>query len=131
MYWLVEASSVGMVKRISQAVGHSQLGETYSDLKNEKDSNASALIDISIRLDNLGFPEDELKRLKKRFTGNLFCDRVLRQLAVQHFYLFPTKEATKQRVCETLGIEIGGIRKIEARSKDQKQLRDPRSFRPR
>ncbi len=131
MYWLVESSSVGMVKRISQAVGHSQLGETYKDLKDEKDSNALALIDISIQLDNLGFPEEDLKRLKKRFSGNLFCDRVLRQLAVQHFYLFPTKEATKQRVCETLGIEIGGIRKIDAKSKDQKKLKDPRSSKSR
>jgi len=130
MYWLVEASSLGLVKRISQAVGHSQLGETYSDLRGEKDSNALALIDISIQLDNLGFPEDELNRLKKRFSGNLFCDRVLRQLAVQHFYLFPTKESTKQRVCSTLGIEIGSIRKIEAKSRDQKQIRDPRVSKP-
>ncbi len=127
MYWLVEASSLGMVKRISQAVGHSQLGETYSDLKEETDSNALALIDISIRLDNLGFPEDELKHLKRRFSGNVFCDRVLKQLAVQHFYLFPTNEATKQRVCSTLGIEIGGVRKIEARSKGNKRIEDPRS----
>ncbi|MEZ5433535.1 MAG: hypothetical protein R3F31_20710 [Verrucomicrobiales bacterium] len=70
MYWLVEASSLGWSSGF-QAVGHSQLGETYSDLRGEKDSNALALIDISIQLDNLGFPEDELNRLKKRFSGNL------------------------------------------------------------
>ena len=126
MYWLVEASSFGMVKRISQAVGHSQLRETYKDILEEKDSNALSLIHISICLDNLGFPEEELKRLKKRFSGNMFCEQVLKRLAVHHFYLFPTNETTKQRVCSRLQIEIGSIRKIEAKSKDKKLVKDPR-----
>jgi hypothetical protein len=125
MYWIMEASSLGMVKRISQAVGHSQLSETYRDLKDEADSNALALINISIQLDNLGFPETDLKNLKRRFSGNIFCERLLKQLAIQHFYLFPTNESTKQRVCSTLEIEIGSIRKIELKTRDQKRLMPP------
>lgn len=45
-----------MVKRISRAVGHSQLGEIYREVREQEDTNAFALIDIAIRLENLDFP---------------------------------------------------------------------------
>ena len=40
------------------------------------------LIDMSIKLDNLTFPEDDLKKLKKEFKSNPICDRLIRHLVV-------------------------------------------------
>lgn len=122
MFWMIEGASFGMVKRISQAVGHSQLGDTYKDVRQNNDTNATALIDISIHLDNLGFPEEQLKSLAKRFRSNFFCERLLKQLAVEHFYLFPTSEATKQKVCAALQIDYKNVRAIDATSVNQKQV---------
>lgn len=121
MFWMIEGASFGMVKRISQAVGHSQLGDTYTDVRQSHDTNATALIDISIHLDNLGFPEEQLKHLAKRFRSNFFCERLLRQLAVEHFYLYPTSEATKQKVCAALQIDYKNVRAIDVKSVNQKQ----------
>jgi len=77
MFWLIEGASLGMVKRISQAVGHSQLGDTYKEVRKKTDTNATALIDISIHLENLVFPEEQLKSLAKRFHSNFFCKQLL------------------------------------------------------
>lgn len=122
MFWMVEATSFGMIKRISLAAGHPDLTETYSDVLKELGSNAAALVDISIKLDHVGFPEEELQKLSGRFENNVLCGRVLKQLVVEHFYLFPTKIGTKQKVCAALGIPIEDIRQIDLKAGDQRQI---------
>ena len=121
MFWMIESASFGMVKRISQAVGHSQLGEIYREVREQDESNATALVDIAIRLENLGFPEDRLTELAAKFHKNFFCQQVLKQLVVEHFYLFPTHESTKQKVCEALQIEIKPIRHIDIKAGDERR----------
>lgn len=152
MFWMIENASFGMVKRISRAVGHSQLGEIYREVREQDDTNAFALIDIAIRLENLGFPEDRLKELAQRFgpekvtipthagkkskkmlptqpiSKDPFCDRILKQLVVEHFYLFPTREKTKQKVCAALQIEMQSIRRTEVNTEQQRLA--PRSALP-
>lgn len=121
MFWMIESVSFGMIKRISQAVGHSQLGEIYREVREQDESNATALVDIAIRLENLGFPEERLTELAAKFHKSFFCGRVLKQLVVEHFYLFPTHESTKQKVCEALKIEIKRIRHIDVKAGDERR----------
>ena len=152
MFWMIENASFGMIKRISRAVGHSQLGEIYKEVREKDDTNAFALIDIAIRLENLGFPEDRLKELAERFgpekvsitshvrtksdkmvpaianSRDPFCERILKQLVVEHFYLFPTREKTKQKVCAALQIEMQSFRCTEVNSAQQRLA--PRSALP-
>jgi hypothetical protein len=122
LFWLIEATCFGMIKRISLAVGHPQLSETYAEVNRDMDSNASALVDIAINLEHLGFPEDQLQELSKRFPCDSFCGRVLRQLVVEHFYLFPTKESTKQKVCTAMEIPIQNLRQIDSESTHRRQV---------
>src|SRR5205823_8092436 len=49
-FFMIECCCFNIVKRISQAVGHSQLGETYREVREGLDWNSVALIDISIQL---------------------------------------------------------------------------------
>lgn len=143
MFWMIESATFGMVKRIAQAVGHSQLAEIYREVREQDESNATALIDIAIRLENLGFPEERLKELAQRFgppavsrtarpissdlkhpvavqrnSKNVFCDQILKHLVVEHFYLFPTLPATKQKVCAALQIEVQGIQNLDAKARN-------------
>ena len=122
MFWLVEATGFGMIKRISKAVGHSQLGEIYKEVLGRYGSNSASLIDVAIRLDKLGFPDEKINDLSGRFRSNIYCGRILRQLVVEHFYLFPTPEATKQRVCQELGIDVSKVRARSAVSKNERVL---------
>ncbi len=125
LFWMIERSCFGLIKRISLAVGHSQLSETYREVLEKNPTTAVALIDMSVRLDNLGFPEDELQELSKRLKSNIVADRLLRQLVVEHFYLFPTREQTKQKVCAALDIEIHRLRQIDEQSKEEKLVKRP------
>lgn len=120
LFWMIETCCFGIIKRISQSVGHSQLSETYREVRESMDTNSVALIDISVQLDNLGIPDEYLKELNDRFKGSVLCDRLLRQLVVQHFYLFPTKEPVKQKVCAMLKIPIHNLRGIDVKSKQEK-----------
>jgi hypothetical protein len=121
LFWLIEGSCFSLIKWTSLAVGHSQLGETYEDVNRAIDTNAGALVDISVKLDNLTFPLGDLEPLDRRFKKNFFCCRLLRQLVVEHFYLFPTTERTKQKICDTLGIPIQGVHQIDEGSKHEKK----------
>jgi hypothetical protein len=116
MFWLIESCSFGLIKRISQAVGHSQLGETYKEVRESMDTDAVALIDVSIAMDNVGIPEDVLQDLAARLRGNIFGERLLRQIVVQHFYLFPSKEQMKQKVCALLDIPIRNLRGLDVKA---------------
>ncbi|MEO7933106.1 MAG: metallophosphoesterase [Chthoniobacterales bacterium] len=152
MFWMIESASFGMIKRIAQAVGHSQLGEIYREVREQDESNATALIDIAIHLENLGFPEDRLKELAQKFlpqisspmqrpasnskypvavprrSKNLFCEQILKQLVVEHFYLFPTRESTKQKICAALQIEVQKIRHLDVKAENER--RAPQSSLP-
>jgi hypothetical protein len=120
LFWMIEISCFGVLKRISNAVGHSQLTETYEEVRRACDTNSVSLIDVSVQLDNVGIPDDRLELLAKRFKDNIFCERLLRQMVVQHFYLFPTKETTKQKVCALLDIPIRNVRGLDVQSKGEK-----------
>ena len=83
----------------------------------------SAHVKHNLRLNwNLGIPEDELCEVRKRFRQNILCERLLKHLAVQHFYLFPTREKEKQKLCEMLDIPIWNVRGLDVRARHEKLI---------
>jgi hypothetical protein len=97
----------GTIKKISYAVGHQHLGETYDRIVEENpDSTAVALVDLSIRLDHTNVvPEYQITRLRDQVVGNLFSYSLLRQLIADYLYLYRVNIRTLQR--------LGGMFKIE------------------
>ena len=122
LYWLTEGVCFGMLKRLSHAVGHSALEETYREVREDMRTNSVALIDMSVKLDTLNFPMKNLKELRKEFRSNLFCDRLLKRLVVHYLYIFPTTERLKQQICAELDIPIRRLRGLDIATKDQKRL---------
>ncbi len=122
LFCLFEGACFGMVKRISHAVGHSGLGETYRDVRASINTNAVNLIDLSVKLDHISFPVDRLRELKREFMSNPFCDRLLCHLVVHYLYIFPTSERLKQQVCQELDIPIQRLRGLDVVSQPQKRI---------
>lgn len=97
------------IKKISTAVGTRNLEETFKQILKENDTYSVNLIDLAIKLDYIRkFPNTQLKsftdRIKK--AGNNLSYNVLRQLVVEHLYMFDVDFQDKQRICEMLGISI-------------------------
>jgi hypothetical protein len=111
-----------MLKRISHAVGSLELIPTYKEVLDASPTNAYKLVDMSVKLDTLGFPSNDLVLLNGQLKDNLLCRRLLCKLVVDHIYLFPTDYRTKQRICETLGIAIKELRGIDLVSEAQKRI---------
>lgn len=122
VYWIIEGACYGMVKRISHTVGHSGLGQTYSEVYESIKTPAAQLVDMSIKLDTMKFPLNDMKRARKDFKSSTFCDRLLSRLVVHYLYIFPTDERLKQQICQELNIPIMRVRGIDIASGKQKML---------
>ena len=106
VFFWVELGCFGLVKRISQAVGHAALEETYREVGFSNDSNAYSLIQLSVQLDSKGAPMNELDHWAGAFKNNAFCERLTKMLFRNHLYIFSIPEIKRQRICSKLGIEM-------------------------
>ncbi|MHB9102250.1 MAG: metallophosphoesterase family protein [Sulfuricella sp.] len=112
---LVEGIALSFVKKISGSVGTESLRPIYEELVAKHKTLSVRLIDLSVKLDHFQkFPEDEFDILIDEVaTKNLFGTLILRHLAFDHFYRYPTLRTIKQKYCSKLGIEIKTINLLE------------------
>jgi hypothetical protein len=105
---LLREITYGLVKRISHAVGLSELEPTYDEVAELRDNNLSnKMIRLSILLDHFeSFPRQEIKELTEILKKNTFSYQTLRDLVVNHLYLFPRDVAIQQWVGNTLKIKV-------------------------
>jgi DNA repair exonuclease SbcCD nuclease subunit len=122
IFYFCETIALNVIKRISHAVGTKELAQTYPRVLEANPTNAYKLIDLSVKLDHLGFPTGDVYGLNEAFHDNVFCHRLLSHLVINHFYLFSTSDRVKQRVCNKLGIKIQDLRGIDVRTHSQKRL---------
>src|SRR5205823_5482813 len=121
IYFVLVAIAYGIVQKISHSVGSERLKETYKDVLFEvkdKAPKAISLIDVSIKLDHFkGIPEDEILVLYSGLKTNIFTSTILRQLVLNHLYLYPSSYRTRQSICSKLDIAIESARLIENKLK--------------
>jgi predicted MPP superfamily phosphohydrolase len=120
IFHLVELGCFGMLKRISHAVGHTQLEMTYAEILKANPTPAIRLIDVSVKLDTVVISEVDLAAVKKNLDNCVLCEDLLNRLAVYYFYIFPSTERVRQRVCSELGIQR--VTDIDIISNAQKKL---------
>lgn len=102
---LCHLSTLGVVKRISYAIGSSELGKTYAKVFNDEQSVARKLVNVSLNLDRAGsFPEESVITLGKEWAKERFALRILRSLVVRNFRLFHRSFSIRQRVSDKIGI---------------------------
>jgi hypothetical protein len=98
----------GVVKRLSHAVGLSELEVTYEEVAALRDNNlANKFVDLSIRLDHFQrFPKSQIEDLAERLDGNNFSFHTLQDLVMNHLYLFPRSYALQQWAGSTLEMKV-------------------------
>jgi hypothetical protein len=102
---LCHLAAFGVIKRISYAIGSSELEKTYSKVFDKNDTPARKLVRLSMDLDQAGeFPEVTIVNCYRSWGAHQFAQRVLRNLVVRHFRLFQRPFSVRQRLGQVIGI---------------------------
>jgi len=108
----------GLVKKISSAIGSAEAAEIYQALEEEEQTPAHTLIKQSIELQ---FERRiNIKTIEKTVAtlhDNPVCMRIIKEMVVQHVYMFPVEYKTKQQLAELLDISVQGQRILDKKVK--------------
>ncbi|HEX8700479.1 MAG TPA: hypothetical protein VF815_16640, partial [Myxococcaceae bacterium] len=108
----------GVIKKISLAVGSKHLKETFKEVLSGDDNVAIRLVDIAIKLDHFRpVPEEEVIDLYGKISQNIFSSSILKQLVVDHLYLYKTPYKTRQRLCDHLDVTLDTSKLIQSHHK--------------
>jgi hypothetical protein len=95
--------------RTAAAVGHERLEQTYDTLRTAHPTPAVRLIDIVVRLDNLGFPSKEITSLYEEMHHLPFTQNLLRRFVADHLSLHPPSNyRLRQQMCQLLKLPTKG-----------------------
>jgi len=103
MIRLTEFAVFGMIKKLSLAVGVTDLKETYDQVRemSGEEDIAARLIDLSIKLDHFGhIPEADVHDLERRLRTNLTAYTILKWLVAEFLNLFPCDYKTEQKMVQ-------------------------------
>jgi hypothetical protein len=107
-----------MIKRVSYAVGHSDLTRTYRKVLDENKGLSVRVIDTAIRLDHFAtLPEKELAELSARVKKNNFTYTVIRDLVADYLYFYERDFSTMQALGAQWNIKVSVPKFIATRSK--------------
>lgn len=113
IFFLARIAGFGLTKRLSYSVGAKVLERTYASVHALEGAGVPvSLIDLSIRLDHLAFPENEIRGLWDRVRDNSFAATIVRDLVAEHFYLHNLENRRRQSI-ESL-LDIRTIKKLPA-----------------
>jgi hypothetical protein len=117
---LLREITFGLLKRISHAIGLKELEATYDDVADlRQNSLPNRLIQLSIRLDHFErFPKKDIEVLAGELEKNVFSYQTLRDLVINHLYLFPADYGIQQWSGQLLNFKVntpqvlGGANKL-------------------
>lgn len=104
------SSIYALVRKIASSTGCVEAEEIYREIEFATPSPAIKLINQAIQLDfHKKLDHEVLDSLASEFKGNVVCDRILKEIAVQHIYMFPVSYRDKQRISECLDIPMSRL----------------------
>lgn len=116
--WLGTAIGFGSVKRVSYAVGHSDLTTTYQKVLQFDNSLSTKMIDAVIKLDHFDrVPERELDEIEARTRNNHFAYSVMRDVVADHLYLYSHDFPIMQKLGAKWKISVSAPKFLTNRSK--------------
>lgn len=113
IFSLLEGYTYIFIKHIADSVGHNDFAMTYNDVLERYPDNLSyQFIDLSIHLDfYTEFPTTQVFELARTVYKNNFANFLLRHSVWYYFYIYKTKHALRQSVCDKLDIQLTNKRK--------------------
>jgi DNA polymerase III delta prime subunit len=108
----------GVLKKISTAIGSKDAYEIYTELEEKTPTPAVKLINQAIALQfkkQLDFKK--LSKIHQEFSTNPVCERILKEIVVQHAYMFPVDYKDKQKISSILNVSVQGQTMMDLQKK--------------
>lgn len=105
-----------VTRKIASAIGSKEAYEVYNFLENNENTPAYTLINQAIELQFKRIIDiDTLQKTTEKLKNNPVCLRILKEMVVQHIYMFPVEYKEKQQLSKLLGISVQGQRQMDLR----------------
>lgn len=103
-----------VIKKIATSAGSREASVIYAEIEKDTPTPAIKLINLAIELQfEKKLDEKRLRELSEQFRSNITCDRILKQIVVQHIYMHHVKYQDKQRIAQILQLPMSGQRALE------------------
>ena len=111
----------GVIKKIADSMGSKEAFEIFKEIKEKENSFAHTLIKYAIELQfQNNIDVQTLTSTFNEIKQSSICKRILKELVVQHIYMYPVSYKEKQQVSEILKITIQQQRLMELKTTLQK-----------
>lgn len=107
-----------VLRKIAASIGSKDADEIYDELEKNSPTPAIQLINQAIALQfkkRLDFKK--LNQLNEEFKSNPTCRRMLKEIVVQHIYMFPVNYKEKQKLSQTLKLTVQTQRLMDRQEK--------------
>ena len=97
----------GVLRKVSMSVGSREAEQIYKRIEGASPSPAVKLINQAIYMQfNKKLDAKAIKSLSDEFKKNPTCERILKEIVIQHIYMFPVEYKQKQKIAEILKIPV-------------------------
>jgi hypothetical protein len=99
----------GVIRKIASSIGSNEASEVYASIQKNSPSPAITLLNQAIELQfkrNLDILT--VSQTASELNGNPVCKRILKEMVIQHTYMFPVGYKEKQQLAELLGMSVQG-----------------------
>lgn len=97
----------GVIRKIAASIGSRDAMQVYEVIKNENETPALILLTQCINLHfNKKIDIVKVEGTAEKLKSNPVCFRILKELIVQHIYMFPTDYKEKQQLSELLKLPV-------------------------
>lgn len=104
----------GVVRKIASSIGSKEALEIYNSLAAKKETPAFLLIKQAIELQfHKAINIDNVRDCSEKLQNNPVCQRILKEMVIQHIYMFPVDYKEKQQLSALLGISVKNQRQMD------------------
>lgn len=106
----------GVTRKIASSIGSKEALEVYREMERNVNTPAFHLIRQAIELQfNKSINIEHISNSVKELKDNQVCLRILKEMVIQHIYLFPVDYKEKQQLSQLLGISVQGQRWMDTK----------------
>jgi len=108
----------GLTRKIASSIGSKEALEVYTEMETNIGTPAISLIRQAIELQfNKSLDVEQISDCVKQLRGNPVCLRILKEMVIQHIYMFPVPYQKKQQLSSLLGLTVQGQRLMDMNQK--------------